>query len=362
MKGKVLSYSAGSSSLDPYKFRVIDQSGPSTKMSTLVSLFPELQRFFVDPSQTLVVDAYPAALGGMESMTRVFTYLHPPTCTRALRLAASENLQVVFIAQPLAGAELLMQAMDSEMDWPAELLWATGGYPLPASLERSLAYSLAERGCRMSVLQAYGVAELDHTLLASMHRDEQSRPIYQWVDPDLELTRENRERYGLTGSTESSVGPTETLVGPTETLTGPTGSLTYRGVPVPNDDRIEATQAGYRIHGNASLYPDDVLQWLEQWEPSDWRRYTGYLFASEKSIYLQRRDRELVSIPIGSKTLSEPARTALPKQVPCTPVGHFDFMARYRMSWMEKPKWNAEVFRQLGARPLAMSNARVVAA
>ncbi|WP_047817112.1 hypothetical protein [Rhodopirellula islandica] len=326
MNGKILSYSAGSTSLDPYKFRVIDSGQPAEKMQRLVSTFPALQPFFVDPSQSLVVDAYPASLGGMESMTRVITYLHPPTCIRALRLATAENRRVVFVAQPLAGADLLIQALGTQMDWPSELLWATGGYHLPASLQRSVDGWLAERGCRLSVLQAYGVAELDHTLLASMHRDQESRPIYQLVDPRLEL---DAEQTGGRGDSELS------------------DHLRFGGEELPNHDRIESVVGGYCIHGNPSLYCEGALQWLEQWQPEDWLKHTGYWTERGRVIELQQRAGRSSS---GStlNSVSWPAMTSLPTGVPCQSVDHYEFMSRNGMSWMEKPKWNSAAFTQPG--------------
>ncbi|WDQ18261.1 hypothetical protein [Rhodopirellula sp. P2] len=327
MNGKILSYSAGSTSLDPYKFRVIDSGQPAEKMQRLVSTFPSLQPFFVDPSQSLVVDAYPASLGGMESMTRVITYLHPPTCTRALRLAAAENRRVVFVAQPLAGADLLIQALRTQMDWPSELLWATGGYPLPASLQRSVDGWLAERGCRLSVLQAYGVAELDHTLMASMHRDQESRPIYQLVDPRLELDAAQNRFGGDSGASDQ---------------------VRFRGEKRKNHDRIESFGTGYHIHGNPSLYGEGALQWLEQWQPEDWMNHTGFWRECGRAIELQQRSGRSSSAPVSVNSLSWSAMTSLPTGVRCQPVEHYEFMSRSGMSWMEKPKWNAAAFTQPG--------------
>ena len=333
MNGKILSYSAGSTSLDPFKFRVIDAQKPTDKMSRLATIFPDLQPFFVDPSQSLVVDAYPAALGGMDAMTRVITYLHPPTCIRALRLATAEKRRVVFIAQPLAGADLLLQAMDTQMDWPSKLLWATGGYPLPASLQSSVEAWLAERGCRLTVLQAYGVAELDHTLMASMHRDSESRPIYQLIDPRLELDARD-DGCSLNKH------------------------IRFQGTRTANHDRIESCGGGYRIHGNPSLYCDGALRWLDQWQPGDWRNYTGYLSDRDGVAALQQRRGRASNTEVAINCLSLPAMAALPRGVACMPVEHFDFMSQDGMSWMEKPKWNPSSFKQLDAR----TNAPQVAA
>jgi hypothetical protein len=326
MNGKILSYSAGSTSLDPYKFRVIDSGQPAEKMQRLVSTFPTLQPFFADPSQSLVVDAYPASLGGMESLTRVITYLHPPTCIRALRLAAAEKRRVVFVAQPLAGADLLIQALGTQMDWPAELLWATGGYPLPASLQRSVEEWLTERGCRLSVLQAYGVAELDHTLLASMDRDQESRPVYKLIDPRLELNEErNRD----------------------EEVTRASDRIRFAGEELENHDCIESHAAGYHIHGNPSLYCEEALNWLEQWQPEDWINHTGYWREGGRVIKIQQRVGRSTS-ESSVNHLSWSAMTALPTGVHCQSVDHYEFMSQNGMSWMEKPKWSSAAFMQPG--------------
>ncbi|MCC9644013.1 hypothetical protein LOC71_17150 [Rhodopirellula sp. JC740] len=318
MNGKVLSYSAGSTSLDPYKFRVINDQQPSGKMQRLAMVFPELASFFGDPSQSLVIDAYPAALGGMESMTRVITYLHPPTCVRALRLAAAEKRRVVFIGQPLAGADLLLHAMETEMQWPTEVLWATGGYPMPTSLQQCVKDWLADRGCELSVLKAYGVAELDHTLLASMEEDIELQPIYQLID----------ERLQLDQSTNAT-------------------TMRFNGQVVANPDRIEKTETGYRIQGDPSRYNHGVLRWLEQWQPSDWKRCTGYFAERDGEVILQRRLVRSVAVPGVVNRMSFEAMASLPRGTKCQPVCHFEFMADHGMSWLEKPKWNLQLFTQL---------------
>lgn len=330
MNGKILSYSAGSTSLDPFKFRVIDSQKPSDKMTRLAAIFPQFQPFFGDPLRSLVVDAYPAALGGMDAMTRVITYLHPPTCIRALRLAAAEDRRAVFIAQPLAGADLLLQALETQMDWPSELLWATGGYPLPASLQRSVEAWLAEYDCQLTVLQAYGVAELDHTLMASMDRDAASRPIYHLVDPRLEL------------DVQEEVCSLKT-------------HIHFEGKKTANHDRIESCGEDYRIHGNASLYCDGALGWLEQWQPNDWRNYTGYLSDRNGAILLQQRRGQTSDDEVAMNCLSLSALASLPRGLDCRPVEHYDFMSQDGMSWMEKPSWNPTAFRPLDARTNADS-------
>lgn len=336
MIGKILSYSAGSTSIDPHKYRVIDSQGAAIKMQRLVGLFPELIRFFADPTQSLVVDAYPASLGGMESMTRVITYLHPPTCTRALRLAASESLRAIFIAQPLAGADLLLQTLSGEMDWPEEMLWATGGYPLPASLQRSVEEWLAERGCRLSVLQAYGVAELDHTLMASMHRDDDTVPIYHVVDPELECIPDEND----------STGKSRTI-----------DEIRFRGVTHSNSDRLEWIDAGkpgtgFRIRGDSSLYEEGVLEWLENWQPIDWENHTGHCTFQGQTIRLQRRHRSFQNVSCRKEPLSLQAQAKLPDGVQCISMDHHEYMARHGMSWLQKPRWGLNVFKRLdGSMP-----------
>lgn len=341
MNGKILSYSAGSTSRDPYKFRVIsdtgsaNESGPPSKMRRLIETFSELPRFFMDHANTLVIDGYPAALGGLDSMTRVVTYLHPPTCTRAFELAALEGWRSIFVAQPLAGAHLLLSALEQEIRWPQEVLWATGGYPLPASLENFIREVLADQGCRLSVMQAYGIAELDHTLLAATERDADGRPIYYQIDDELDLSPEG------TGQVDESVA---------------FASLGYRGKRFPNHDQITAVGSTYRIGGDANRYSDQVLNWLESWQLSDWDQFTGYLTGyrsgDEQCVILQRRHCPSVAGSIGTIAyrLSETSLGEIPDGCAISELNHFKYIERYGMSWLEKPKWNDETIKLHGLR------------
>lgn len=331
MTGKILSYSAGSTSRDPYKFRVIKEASPPTKLRRLLETFDELTRFFVDPDSSLVIDGYPAALGGLDSMTRVVTYLHPPTCARALELAALESWRAVFIAQPLAGAHLLLTALEQGIRWPKEMLWATGGYPLPASLQELITQDLADQNCALSVMQAYGIAELDHTLLAAIQRDSKGRPIYHLVDEELAFENRMEER------SESS---------------NPFVSLRYKGKTLPNQDLIKASGSTYRLRGDPTRYSDRVVAWLESWQPCDWERFTGYLMVelaeNGRSLVLQRRHRQSVAGRIGpiENELSEVATAEIPEGCVVREMNHFAFAERFGMSWLEKPVWNDQAIKQ----------------
>lgn len=331
MTGKILSYSAGSTSRDPYKFRVINQASPPTKLRSLIETFDELAPFFANPNNALVVDGYPAALGGLDSMTRVVTYLHPPTCARALELAALEDWRAVFIAQPLAGAHLLLSAIEQGIQWPREVLWATGGYPLPASLESLISQSLIDQNCDLTVMQAYGIAELDHTLLAATQRDTQGRPIYHRIDD--ELTFES----GLHERAESS---------------NPFVSLRYKGKLFTNQDLVKPSGSTYRLGGNPTRYDERVVEWLESWQSRDWERFTGYLrvrsIDNERCLTLQRRHRLSVAGRIGpiENELSEIASAAIPQGWVIREMNHFVFAEHFGMSWQEKPGWSDQPIKQ----------------
>lgn len=320
MTGKILSYSAGSTSRDPYKYRVIDAAGPSEKLRRLVGTFDQLQPFFVNTNRSLVVDAYPAALGGLEAMTRVVTYLHSPTCARALELAALEGWRAIFVAQPLAGADLLLRAVELGIRWPHEMLWATGGYPLPKSLESFVRQILADHGCQLSVLQAYGIAELDHTLLAAMHRDEAGRPVYHLIDQNLQLSNDQIKQ-----------GPSN------KDLTW----LYYREKRLPNHDRIMASDSTYRIGGDPARFSDRMMAWLNAWQPQDWDHFTGYFVVEDGKLTLQQRHRPSIAGRIGpiECKLSNAARLEMPDAWSVCEMSHFNFVERYLMSWLEKPTW-----------------------
>ena len=128
-----LSYPAGSTSWEPYRFRVVGVQSADW-VGHLLTCFPVVAEFF--GSQSLVLSAYPATLGLSGFSPSVDSYLHPPTFFSALQLAAMENRNLLLAAQPLIGADLLYRATREGFPLPKRILWGIGGYYTPVSLEK----------------------------------------------------------------------------------------------------------------------------------------------------------------------------------------------------------------------------------
>ena len=236
----------------------------------------------------LVVNAYPATLGEFSFAVTVDSYLSPRTVGRALLLAAREGMTVILLAQPFFAGELLFSLARQERSWPTDVLLATGGYPMPASLERAMVDELAERGCSLEVLHVYGTAEVDAGCMLA--RREGGALVYRpRADIDVALDAESR----------IVVGRHDTLdVIHTGDLARPTG-----------DGGYELIASGASASAFAAL---------EGWDRATWRRRTGWFTASSDNRIFQARH----GIDPGSDELA-----------------FHEFCGRTGMSWLEKPRW-----------------------
>ncbi len=254
-----LSFAAGSTSLDPYGYRVIDSSS-GQRMVQLVRVFPELSRF-LNPG-SLIISAYPAALGLQGMAPVVDTYLHPPTFIRAAHLAAIELRPVVMVAQPLAGADLLMRLLASGNPLPKQILWASGGYYLPRSLEEFIAWKLAEQRCSIKFLHSYGVAEVGHTIFAATQRFASGLPKYRQIAREVTVELDGSDNYLVLqrGGKRLNTGDMAHLIG--------------------NSWAIES--------GRTS---EKSVSEIESWSPHQWERRTGYFQTVDQHRIFQLRDR-----------------------------------------------------------------------
>jgi hypothetical protein len=255
-----LSFAAGSSSLDPYGYRTL---GPESgaRIAQLAQVFPSLRRFL--NSSALIINAYPAALGLGGLAPLVDTYLHPPTFIRSMRLATNELRPVIMVAQPLAGADLLVRLCEYEGELPRQMLWAAGGYFFPASLERFAIDLLRERGCRLTILHAYGVAEIGHSCFAAIERFPTGLPKFLKVATEI-------NRIPASGSSA--------LI------------LENNGRCIDTGDRAQLVDGHWRIESGAGRMDPSVRETLETWTGDQWRRRTGYLNATTAGITIQVRE------------------------------------------------------------------------
>lgn len=287
-----LSYAAGSTSLEPDGYRLIGQSD-GQRLAQLKQIFPCLSGLIAP--QSLIINAYPAALGLQGFAPLVDTYLHAPTLIRSLRLAAREFRAVVFAAQPLVGADLLIKAINAGFELPTKMLWATGGYFFPQSLEDFIVGRLAEVGCETQILHCYGVAEIGHTCFAATQRFDSGLPMYRKVVPQVEV----------------EVSPAGFL------------ALSIQGRRIVTSDHIEQVGDHWLIRNGASRLSPSVSSLLESWTNEDWNRRTGYLRSTETGFAFQLREET-------------------ENQDPAEEHRYHQFWDRFGGSVQSKPKWNAQ--------------------
>ncbi|MDA8743733.1 hypothetical protein N9N28_03765 [Rubripirellula amarantea] len=287
-----LSYAAGSTSLEPGGYRVIGH-GDHGRIGELVQAFPSLGQVLND--RAMIISAYPAALGIQTSVPFVDTYLHAPTLIRSLRLATQQERSVVFAAQPLAGADLLIKMLNTPYGLPKRMLWAAGGYYFPASLETYMTQQLADRGCQLDVLHCYGVAEVGHTCFAATHRDELGEPLYRLVASDVLASVDDQQ-----GS----------LV------------LSREGRSICTGDYAQAIGDHWLIRSSAYRLASQVRREIESWRAEQWVSRTGYLrYESDRFTFQLREGHQ----PNGQKTL----------------LSFHQFWERHGGSLQSKPTWQS---------------------
>jgi len=261
MSGNVyqLAYAAGSTSLDPRGYRRIDMLMPR-RFDRLLESFPEVRNYL--NSESLIVSAYPAALGLAGIAPFVDTYLHPPTLFRSLRLAHIEKRPVLFASQPLAGADLLQRHCARNLELPSKILWANGGYVMPESLEDYVGRMLAQRGCKLQCLYSYGVAEIAHTCFAAMSRFDCGLPRFKEVATDV-----------------------------TATIDATTCELSLASIErtIATGDSATIVNGDWKIQSSAQRLAPTILAELESWTDKEWKRRTGYLEATPDRILFQLR-------------------------------------------------------------------------
>ncbi len=302
-----LSYAAGSTSLEPYGFRVLGQSD-SQRLSQLLESFPQLASWLRPDS--LIISAYPAALGLNGFAPLVDTYLHPPTFIRAMRLAALENRTVVMAAQPLAGADLLLRTLRQQKEIPKRLLWAAGGYYFPLSLECFIRDSLAQVGCEIEYLHCYGVAEIGHTCFAAMDRFESAHPRYRKVAAEV-----------------------------TASVLGTSCQLALRhdnGREIVTEDFADEINGDWLIQSGHGRMSPQVRDQLESWSSQDWSRRTGYLAEAESVIVCQLRE----WIDNNDSISSEMTSSKMTNRDTAKEQRYFRFWEQHGGSMQCKPKWN----------------------
>lgn len=257
--GSALSFPAGSTDLDCERFRVI--SGGSDRLVQALRVFPQLRRLMT-ASPPLILGCYPAPLGNFPSAVVVDTCLRPANFVRGLALAASRSMMAIVISQPLILADMLVQAALAGQAFPQRMLLASGGYPMPASLERFIHGLLKQQGCcEAEVLHAYGVAEVDFGILGALRSVDGGLP-YQLLAPEIELRlASGRIELRQVGDAAWTVSQD-------------------RGTYFPDGLHIDCDPA--RVH-------PAVLAELETWGSRRWWRCTGRLRMQNGEALVQLR-------------------------------------------------------------------------
>lgn len=288
LAGSILSYSAGSTSLDPYKFRIVNTE--DDRLGDIVACFPQL-RASLGYGTPLVINCYPATLGIPSRATLVDTYLKPENFIRALSLAAGEDSTAIVCGQPLAVAQLITDYLATDKPFPNRVIFALGGYPCPRSLERMIRTKTEERGGTCTILFAYGVAEIDYGFLVGMDRDLSGSVLYRCV----------------TKSLLPQVSGDGTLVVQVEDKLISTGD---KALLV--DDHF--------VVSNPERFNPLVLAELDTWTIDDWLVRTGHIHAVMPNQYH-------IQLRKGYPTKSE------------TELEYYLFMQRWDSPLGNKPNW-----------------------
>ena len=112
--GDILSYSAGSTQTGPDGFRQINRAGLALT-GIVKAHWPERLLAFKD-RLPLVINAYPAMVAIPSDGVLIDCYMSVKTASRALQLAARENMPVMLLSQPLFLGQLLMH-----LEWLASI-------------------------------------------------------------------------------------------------------------------------------------------------------------------------------------------------------------------------------------------------
>lgn len=308
-RGKIYSYAAGSNSMEPHGYRVVDNTD-SSRIGEVCILFPSLAGYFCD--MTMILVAYPATLGLCSPGVLVDSYVHVPTFIRSLHLAAVEQRPVVVVAQPLVGADFILRAIRQGIPMPKRMLWASGGYYLPESLERTVRENLLEAGCSLEVLHCYGTAEIGHSLFVAVDRLASGRPHYQKAAEHIAIKYDE-----LSGRL---------------TILANSGSqaleVSNHGPKAGNkelEDSVRIEGDGFDIIPHPNRLSPLVFQELESWNKTQWARWTGNLAYDSGDLIIQCRQGVLPGEGFPNSNYQE--------------LEYHQYFAKYGGSILEKPRW-----------------------
>jgi hypothetical protein len=286
--GVTLSFSAGGALGVSEKFRVVQHK---TRVANILREFPKIGEYLSGPPP-VIINAYPATFGGMDSAVFVDTYLRSPTVSAALSLASTSQSTAILIAQPLTAAHFLLEHLSKALRLPERLILVLGGYPCPLSLEKFLKSRLASLE-NLLILHSYGVAEIDAGLMLGIARTVEGSVVYRGVNSDIGPVVKDGKLAFVVHTDIKQMKVTE--------------------------ESAVVVEGGIVIQNSAKRTHPDVLAMLERWHDKAWERYTGYVMFGE-SVTLQLRSKVQ---PVIDYELE-----------------HFEFCRRFGASWLDKPDWS----------------------
>ncbi len=293
--GSVISYSAGSNQFDPDGYRIL-RFGTSV-LDTVARRWPQLLAP-LGVRLPMLINLYPAPTGPFEAGVLVDTYLSVRTACRALRLAATEGMAVILVGQPLLLTEALLRYARGGWGWPTGVVLATGGYPMPRSLEAFIRSIVCTKVGKMPILFLFGAAEVDAGCLVGVERAGSGEVLYHVRGPDVVVEMDGDALL------LSVLGPDGTLATP----------------PFRTGDRVTPHGDGFIIT-NPRRFSSDVLAELELWSEPEWSRRTGYL------------DREAAGGFVAQ------LRAGIAQPAP-DEMEYYDFARRTELDWARKPRWS----------------------
>lgn len=286
--GSIISYSTGTTYLSPWRFRVVKDVD---WVGHVLRAFPELGPLLqgVPP---MIINGYPASLGVFSSGVFLDTYLRAINLARGISLATELHAPVVFLAQPLVAASMLLQANKLVRWGLRHLILAVGGYNCPSSLEAFLIACGNRLSDKTIVVHAYGVAEADYACLVGIARNSSNHVIYKHVTSDFAI----------------DIGH-----GVLRLIHNRSGSV------IETDDFAEYVDGGVVIRNSGQRLHSEILRDLSSWTHDQWNRRTGYLHFTSSGVTYQLREHQ------SPRSNDE--------------MDHYDFCRSYGMSFAEKPKW-----------------------
>lgn len=289
--GDILSYPASACDRNPYAFQVVQKS--NLFMESIVRNFPRIAEIIT--ATPLIINCYPAALFFPSCGVFVESFMKQKNVSRALNLAAKENMPAVILGQALFVADALKDHVRSGGAIPKKTVVATGGYYSPRSLEDSIRMSWSPHA-DLEFLSFYGIDEIDPVLLISAFRTPTDDPIYLPRNDKVKPTIKEGKLF-ISLWTEDCQALVENF------RTGDCASYKDEGIVIRNPRRLG----------------EMMQKELESWSHEFWDRRTGYVGRdSDKIIYQMRKGIQ-------------------PRQA--EEMDYFAFQARFASDFLSTPAW-----------------------